>query len=340
MTPILREAQDEGQLSGSPVQFPGAKNLQKLNLRDHKITHVIKPRGESAKPRIWFFFVFFVFLFDYFLMFLIIFCFFLSFRFDSFFFWFFGLTFFCFLIFNFSSNIGRERGIVTVQKTRRAWSKRGHDFKKQCSRLVKNCTTCAPTIVINLWSYNFIYIDWQMGNSGYSAGSPPHATARGKGWVSKMDADTKEGNTDDECCDRTEGGGLQNGVFFGCYHCLRCQGSNHRTSEDDWGVQFSSEMPAGKQCEQWQKLVVYTSLHGPNPSNGLGGKPTDGPTGCNRHHQFFFATGITINLCLGIDPKHSIDSRCLYCNPESIVRRGSLKNSEDIPWKVSCHLKR
>eukprot|EP00434_Breviolum_minutum_P015474 symbB.v1.2.013632.t1/scaffold970.1/size148061/5 len=24
-----------------------------------------------------------------------------------------------------------------------------------------------------------------------------------KGWVSKMDADTKEGNTDDECCDRT-----------------------------------------------------------------------------------------------------------------------------------------
>ena len=60
-----------------------------------------------------------------------------------------------------------------------------------------------------------------MGNSGYSAGSPPHATARGKGWVSKMDADTKEGNTDDECCDRTEGGGLQNGVFFGCYHCTR-----------------------------------------------------------------------------------------------------------------------
>eukprot|EP00434_Breviolum_minutum_P015476 symbB.v1.2.013634.t1/scaffold970.1/size148061/7 len=24
-----------------------------------------------------------------------------------------------------------------------------------------------------------------------------------KGWVSKMDADTKEGNTDDECCDRS-----------------------------------------------------------------------------------------------------------------------------------------
>ena len=39
MIPILREAQDEGQLSGSPVQFPGAKNQQKLNLRDHEITH-------------------------------------------------------------------------------------------------------------------------------------------------------------------------------------------------------------------------------------------------------------------------------------------------------------
>ena len=47
-------------------------------------------------------------------------------------------------------------------------------------------------------------------------------------------------------------------VYFWDVIIVRRQASNHRTSEDDWGVQFSSEtkgnegirMPAGKQCEQ------------------------------------------------------------------------------------------
>ena len=30
-------------------------------------------------------------------------------------------------------------------------------------------------------------------------------------------------------------------VYFLDVIIVRCQGSNHRTSEDDWGVQFSSE---------------------------------------------------------------------------------------------------
>ena len=53
-----------------------------------------------------------------------------------------------------------------------------------------------------------------MGNYGYSAGKVAdlvpleHPPARGKGWVSKMGADTLKGNSDDECCDRT---GLVNG---------------------------------------------------------------------------------------------------------------------------------
>ena len=81
------------------------------------------PRGESAKPRIWFFLIFSIF--QYFLIFF------------EFSIWFFFFWFFCvFLIFYFSSNI-RSYGIVTVHKTRRAWSKRGHDFKKTCSRLEK-----------------------------------------------------------------------------------------------------------------------------------------------------------------------------------------------------------
>ena len=244
MIPILREAQDEGQLSGSPVQFPGAKNLQKLNLkRDHEITHVIKPRGESAKPRIWFFFDCFVFFFrlffDCFVFFaycLIIFLIFLRFRFDSCFFWFFGVTFLFFLIFNCSSNIGRY-GIVTVHKTRRAWSKRGHDFKKKFTTW-KNCTTCAPKIVINLWSQKpHIH---RLKNGVTRAiplvGADLVPPARGKGWVSKMDADTKEGNTDDECCDRTDGGGVPKWCFFLDVIIVWCQGSNHRTSEDDEGV--------------------------------------------------------------------------------------------------------
>ena len=82
------------------------------------------PRGESAKPRIWFFLIFSIFL-DYFLFFF------------EFSIWFFFFWFVCvFLIFYFSSNIG-SYGIVTVHKTRRAWSKRGHDLKKQSSRLEK-----------------------------------------------------------------------------------------------------------------------------------------------------------------------------------------------------------
>ena len=54
-----------------------------------------------------------------------------------------------------------------------------------------------------------------MGNSGYSAGrGRPCTTARGEGWVSKMDADTREGDTNVKCCDRTDGGGVPKWCIF------------------------------------------------------------------------------------------------------------------------------
>ena len=136
--------------------------------------------------------------------------------------------------------------------TRRTWSKRGHDFKnKNLKTLATNVRpydrykwNCNPHTWLGGGFKDFLFLplvgeDFQFDEHIFQNGlvQPPtrwtykwvtgaiplvgtHLVppARGKGWVSKMDADTREGNTDEECCDRTAEG-FQNGVFFGFYHC-------------------------------------------------------------------------------------------------------------------------